>query len=61
MTSRPPRSTPLVPAWEDEPTDVYADLAGPDLDLVGAELGVYRGGDGDEAYRVRVRSAARRR
>jgi len=56
----PRRPTPMAPAWEDDPTDVYEHLRGPALDEVGAELGVYRGGDGDPAYLVRVRSAARR-
>jgi len=51
---------PPPPAWSDEPTDVYEDLRGRDLEVVGEELGVYRGGDDDDAYRVRVRSAAKR-
>lgn len=53
-----PRDRP--PSWDPEDTDVYEHLRGRELDQVGEELGVFRGGDDDGAYLVRVRSAARR-
>ena len=36
-------------------TDVYDALAGPDLDAVAGELGVFRGGDDDARLRLRLR------
>lgn len=51
------KRTPIEQAFFDEveDTDVYDTLAGPDLDVVAGEFGVFRGDDDDERLRLRLR------